>query len=422
MPDQQSLVAGYTFLRRAPPSFPRHSRRSADDPGGASPEHPRVALQGERAYTVAMSASPILTVVGARPNFMKAAPVHRAFEARGIPHAIVHTGQHYDAAMSKVFFEDLGMPEPAVYMGVGSGSHAVQTANIMTGFEQVCADYAPRMVLVVGDVNSTVAAALVAAKLQIPVGHVEAGLRSRDWAMPEEVNRAVTDVLSDILLTPSPDADANLLAEGKPADRIVCVGNVMIDTLLTHLERARALPVPEQHGLTPGEYAVLTLHRPSNVDDPAVLGPLVEVLLELSEKVPMVFPVHPRTRARLEAAGLSERLEAAASVTLLEPLGYLEFLSLTSRARLVLTDSGGLQEETTALGIPCLTLRENTERPITVSEGTNLVVGVDPDRIRAETLDILATGGKQGRTPDLWDGKASERIVDAVLAPLAARA
>lgn len=381
-----------------------------------------MALQGERAYTVAMSASPILTVVGARPNFMKAAPVHRAFEARGIPHAIVHTGQHYDAAMSKVFFEDLGMPEPAVYMGVGSGSHAVQTANIMTGFEQVCADYAPRMVLVVGDVNSTVAAALVAAKLQIPVGHVEAGLRSRDWAMPEEVNRAVTDVLSDILLTPSPDADANLLAEGKPADRIVCVGNVMIDTLLTHLERARALPVPEQHGLTPGEYAVLTLHRPSNVDDPAVLGPLVEVLLELSEKVPMVFPVHPRTRARLEAAGLSERLEAAASVTLLEPLGYLEFLSLTSRARLVLTDSGGLQEETTALGIPCLTLRENTERPITVSEGTNLVVGVDPDRIRAETLDILATGGKQGRTPDLWDGKASERIVDAVLAPLAARA
>ncbi|MEL6185772.1 MAG: UDP-N-acetylglucosamine 2-epimerase (non-hydrolyzing), partial [Myxococcota bacterium] len=269
---------------------------------------------------------------------------------------------------------------------------------------------------------STLAASLVAAKLHIPVGHVEAGLRSRDWAMPEEVNRAVTDVLSDLLLTPSPDADENLLAEGKPKDRIVCVGNVMIDTLLAHEARARALDVPGRIGVTAGGYAVLTMHRPSNVDEPDVLKRLVEVLVQISRDVPLVFPVHPRTRQRLEAAGLDAVLETEAGVHLLEPLGYLEFLSLTSRAKLVLTDSGGLQEETTALGIPCLTLRENTERPITESEGTNIVVGVDPVRIRAEVDVILKTGGKAGKVPALWDGKAGERIVDAVLAFLAARA
>lgn len=362
-----------------------------------------------------MSLAPVLTVVGARPNFMKAAPVHRAFEKLGVVHHIIHTGQHYDAAMSKVFFEDLGMPEPAVYMGVGSGSHAVQTAQVMMGFEKVCLDMSPSMVLVVGDVNSTLAASLVASKLQIPVGHIEAGLRSRDWTMPEEVNRAVTDVLSDLLLTPSPDADANLLAEGKGKDRIVCVGNVMIDTLVANLNRATTVDMPGRLGLTPSKYAVLTLHRPSNVDDPAVLGPLVDVLVEISEQLPLVFPVHPRTRKQLEHTGLAPRLDNADNVLLLEPLGYLEFLSLTSRAQLVLTDSGGLQEETTALGIPCLTLRENTERPITESEGTNVVVGVDPDRIRAEAQNVLTTGGKSGRVPALWDGRASERIAEAVL-------
>lgn len=368
-----------------------------------------------------MSSDPILTVVGARPNFMKAAPVHRAFEAKGVRHHIIHTGQHYDAAMSKVFFEDLGMPEPEVYMGVGSGSHAVQTAQVMMGFEKVCQDLSPRMVLVVGDVNSTLAASLVAAKLHIPVGHVEAGLRSRDWAMPEEVNRAVTDVLSDLLLTPSPDADENLIAEGKPKARIVCVGNVMIDTLLANRERALQLDVPGRLGVDPGAYAVLTLHRPSNVDETEVLEGLVDVLISVASDIPLVFPVHPRTRQRLEATGLGKRLEAAPNVHLLEPLGYLEFLSLTSRARLVLTDSGGLQEETTALGIPCLTLRENTERPITESEGTNIVVGVDPARIRAEVDGILATGGKAGQVPALWDGRAAHRIADAVLAFLEAR-
>lgn len=365
-----------------------------------------------------MSEAPILTVVGARPNFMKAAPVHRAFEGRGIRHEIVHTGQHYDAAMSKVFFDELGMPEPSVYMGVGSASHAVQTAEIMKGFEQVVLEKKPRMVLVVGDVNSTVAAALVAAKLQIPVGHVEAGLRSRDWAMPEEVNRAVVDVLSDLLLTPSADADSNLLAEGKPAERIVRVGNVMIDTLRSHLESARALDMPKQSGLT-GDYGILTLHRPSNVDESEVLARLVHWLLEQSERLPLVFPVHPRTRGRLQADGLWARLDAAPGIHLLEPLGYLQFLSFTSGAKVVLTDSGGLQEETTALGIPCLTLRENTERPITVDEGTNEVVGVDPAVIGPAFERILSGGGKQGRIPDLWDGRASERIVDAVEALLA---
>lgn len=363
--------------------------------------------------------APILTVVGARPNFMKAAPIHHAFVRRGVRHAIIHTGQHYDAAMSKVFFEDLGMPEPDAYLGVGSGSHAVQTAEVMKGFEPICLERAPRMVLVVGDVNSTVAAALVAAKLHIPVGHVEAGLRSRDWRMPEEVNRAVVDVLSDLLLTPSADADQNLRAEGKAAERIIRVGNVMIDTLRSHLDRARALRKSDLVG-GPGAYAVLTLHRPSNVDEPAVLGGLVEAVLDLSTRLPIAFPVHPRTRARLDAEGWLERLEEAPGVHLFEPLGYLDFASLVADAKLVLTDSGGLQEETTALGIPCLTLRENTERPVTVDEGTNVVVGTDPRRVAEEAARILSGGGKRGRIPALWDGRAADRIVDAVLRFLSA--
>lgn len=358
--------------------------------------------------------SPILTIVGARPNFMKAAPVHRAFEAKGIAHEIIHTGQHYDDVMSKVFFDDLGMPKPSVYLGVGSGSHATQTAAVMTGLEEVFIEKKPRMVNVVGDVNSTMAAAIVAAKLHIPVSHIEAGLRSRDWKMPEEVNRVVTDSLADLLLTPSPDGDENLLAEGKPREAIVCVGNVMIDTLFMNLPKAKAIDVPAKMGLEHGSYAMLTMHRPSNVDVQETFERILSALLDIQEKIPLVFPVHPRTRARMKAFELGQRFEKAENIHLIDPLGYLEFMSLTTRAKLVLTDSGGLQEETTALGIPCLTLRENTERPITVDEGTNIVVGTDDVRIREETWKILDGKGKAGRTPELWDGKTSERIVDAV--------
>ena len=357
----------------------------------------------------------ILTIVGARPNFMKAAPIHAACVAAGLDHHIIHTGQHYDAAMSKVFFEDLGMPEPAEYLGVGSASHAVQTATIMIGLEKVFAARKPDLVNVVGDVNSTMAAALVAAKLKIPVAHTEAGLRSGDWAMPEEVNRAVTDVLSNLLLTPSPDADDNLRAEGVAEERIVRVGNIMIDTLLSNLPRSRALKVHERYGVGAGEYAVLTMHRPSNVDIPEVFTRLLGALLDISERVPLVFPVHPRTKKRMAEHDLGARVEAAQNIHLIEPLGYLEFLGLMSAAKLVLTDSGGLQEETTALGIPCLTLRENTERPITAEQGTNVVVGTDDAFIRAEAAKILDGNGKTGTVPDQWDGKTGERIAAAFI-------
>lgn len=358
-------------------------------------------------------------MVGARPNFMKMAPLLAALRLRGTPQRLVHTGQHFDERMSGVFFEDLGLPRPDAFLGVGSGSHAEQTGRTMIALERAILEMSPRpsLVVVPGDVNSTVAAALVASKLGIPVAHVEAGLRSRDRSMPEELNRIVTDQLSDLLLTPSPDADENLLAEGIPPERIARVGNLMIDTLALHLPRARALGVPESLGLAPRNYAVVTLHRPSNVDDPAALARMLDALARIAAELPVVFPVHPRTRARLAdptLAGLAEKLR------LVEPFGYLEFLSLTSAARLVLTDSGGLQEESTALGVPCLTLRENTERPVTVVEGTNEVVGTDPQRIVAAALRALE-GGKAGRLPALWDGRAGERAADAILAFLAAR-
>jgi UDP-N-acetylglucosamine 2-epimerase (non-hydrolysing) len=345
---------------------------------------------------------------------MKVAPLMAALARRGATQALVHTGQHFDERMSGVFFEELGLPRPDVDLGVGSGSHGEQTGRIMIAFEGALARLPrPDAVVVPGDVNSTVAAALVAAKLRIPVAHLEAGLRSRDRTMPEELNRIVTDHLSDLLLTPSADADANLAAEGIPAARVARVGNLMIDTLLDHLPRARALGVPGRLGLAPGGYAVVTLHRPSNVDDGAALGGLLGALARLARELPVVFPVHPRTRARLAAPDLAA---AARALRLEEPLGYLDFLSLTSAARLVLTDSGGLQEETTALGVPCLTLRENTERPITVSEGTNQVVGTDPARIVDAALRALAGGGTAPRRPELWDGRAGERAAEAVLA------
>jgi len=355
----------------------------------------------------------IIHVVGARPNYMKIAPVMAAVGRRGFAtQRLVHTGQHYDASMSDVFFTDLGMPRPDIHLGVGSGSHAEQTAKVLTGFERVCLDERPDLVVVAGDVNSTMACAIDCAKLRIPCAHVEAGLRSYDLDMPEEVNRIVTDRLCEILLTPSPDGDENLLREGTDPARIFRVGNVMIDTLLAHLDRARATGSPERLGVRPGGYAVLTLHRPSNVDDPDVLGRLLGALSEVQGRLPIVFPVHPRTRKRMEEFGFGPRLAAMKDLRLCDPLGYLEFLGLTSQARLVLTDSGGLQEETTALGIPCLTLRENTERPITVTEGTNVVVGVDPARIVAEAARALDGGGRAGRKPELWDGHAADRIAD----------
>ena len=353
----------------------------------------------------------VLHIVGARPNFMKAAPIHKAIAGRGqLAQILVHTGQHYDVKMSDVFFTDLGMPAPDVYLGIGSGSHAEQTARTMIELEKVFLREKPDLVSVVGDVNSTLAGALVASKMGIRIAHVEAGLRSFDRSMPEEINRIVTDRLSDLLLTPSPDADVNLLKEGVEPARIHLVGNVMIDSLLASQARAEQLPTLAGLGLAPRGYAVCTLHRASNVDDPKVLSGLLSALAHVSTRVPVIFPVHPRTRKMLADQGLSGMLERSPGLRLVDPMGYLEFLALTSQARLILTDSGGLQEESTALGVPCLTLRENTERPITVEQGSNLVVGTDPVRIREEADRALDGKGKQGRVPALWDGRTAERI------------
>ncbi|MGB8930868.1 MAG: UDP-N-acetylglucosamine 2-epimerase (non-hydrolyzing) [Anaeromyxobacteraceae bacterium] len=353
----------------------------------------------------------IIHVVGARPNYMKIAPVMKAIgRARYATQKLVHTGQHYDFSMSDVFFTDLGMPVPDIHLGVGSGSHAEQTAKVLVGFEKVCQDEKPDLVVVAGDVNSTMACAIDCAKLRIPCAHVEAGLRSFDLDMPEEINRIVTDRICDLLLTPSSDGDENLRREGTPEGRIFRVGNVMIDTLVEHLPRAKATGSPAKVGVVPGGYAVLTLHRPSNVDDPATLGRLLDAIEAIQKRLPVVFPIHPRTRKRFSEFGVDGRVAGMKGLKLCDPLGYLEFLGLTSQAKLVLTDSGGLQEETTALGIPCLTLRENTERPVTVSEGTNTVVGTDTSRIIAEAVVALDGRGKGGRIPELWEGGASERI------------
>jgi UDP-N-acetylglucosamine 2-epimerase (non-hydrolysing) len=358
----------------------------------------------------------ILHVVGARPNFMKIAPVMKAVaRADFADQELVHTGQHYDVSMSDVFFSDLGMPMPGIHLGVGSGSHAEQTAKVMIGFERVCLELRPDVVVVAGDVNSTLACAIDCAKLAIPCAHVEAGLRSFDMTMPEEVNRVVTDRLCEILFTPSADADENLLREGTAPSRIFRVGNVMIDTLLAHLPKARATGALTKLGVEPGSYAVVTLHRPSNVDDRAVLSGLIDVLEEIQAQVPVVFPAHPRTRRRLEEFGFSARVAALLGLRLCDPLGYLEFLALTSHAAMVLTDSGGLQEETTALGIPCLTLRQNTERPVTITEGTNTLVGTDPSRIVAAARTAMDQRGRAPRPPPaLWDGRASERIAEVM--------
>ncbi|HEX6938346.1 MAG TPA: UDP-N-acetylglucosamine 2-epimerase (non-hydrolyzing) [Longimicrobiales bacterium] len=354
----------------------------------------------------------VVNIVGARPNLMKIAPLMEAMRrAPGIDPVLVHTGQHYDERMSDLFFRDLGIPAPDHHLGVGSGTHAQQTAQVMVKLEPLFEALRPDLVLVVGDVNSTLAAALVAAKLGIPIAHVEAGLRSFDRSMPEEVNRVVTDALSDYLFTTERAAGENLRREGIAEEKIFFVGNVMIDTLLRHRARAEALGMPARFGVRPGAYAAVTLHRPSNVDVPEVLAGLVQVIAELQERLPVVFPVHPRTRNRLAEAGLRDRLEALPNVRLTDPLGYLEFLGLIADARLVLTDSGGIQEETTILGVPCLTLRENTERPVTITDGTNRLAGTRPDRILALAAEALAAPPPDGRRPELWDGRAAERIV-----------
>lgn len=355
----------------------------------------------------------VICVVGARPNFMKIAPVMAALGEAGLLVRLVHTGQHYDVAMQQQFFEQLGIPWPDIDLEVGSASHAVQTAEIMRRFEPVLDEAQPRSVLVVGDINSTLACALVAAKKGIPVVHVEAGLRSYDRTMPEEINRVLTDQIAELLFTTETDAADNLQREGIESGRIHFVGNVMIDTLRNSLEKA----VPVAQTLAPFSdpaffldkgFAVLTLHRPSNVDIPWMLERLLRVLAELSEQLPLIFPVHPRTAESIEAAGLNGLFNS--NFLRLPPIGYLEMLGLMSAAKMVLTDSGGMQEETTALGIPCLTLRDNTERPITVTQGTNKVVGTHPARIREGFQNILLGRGSRGRIPEFWDGRAAQRI------------
>jgi UDP-N-acetylglucosamine 2-epimerase (non-hydrolysing) len=363
----------------------------------------------------------ILCVVGARPNFMKMAPIMAALAELQPPVEVklVHTGQHYDVAMNHQYFTALGIPDPDINLEVGSASHAVQTAEVMRKFEPALDQLQPSAVLVVGDVNSTIACALVAAKKGVPVIHVEAGLRSFDRAMPEEINRVLTDQISDLLFTTEESGQDNLLREGVAAHRIQFVGNVMIDTLVRNLPRAVPAAAIVAGAGRPGfadgpdAYAVLTLHRPSNVDDAAVLRTLLETASTIAARTPVIFPVHPRTRGMIEKAGLNYLVEGG-NILLLPPMGYLEMLGLMQQARVVLTDSGGIQEETTALGVPCITLRNNTERPITVDEGTNTIAGQDPARILAIYGELMAGGGKAGRVPRYWDGRAAVRIADAL--------
>ncbi|HEX4936803.1 MAG TPA: UDP-N-acetylglucosamine 2-epimerase (non-hydrolyzing) [Gemmatimonadaceae bacterium] len=360
-----------------------------------------------------------LVVAGARPNFMKVAPVLQSLARQGHQRVFVHTGQHYDASMSDAFFRDLGLPHPDFHLGVGSASHAKQTARVMEAFEPVLEESKPDWVVVVGDVNSTIACALVASKLTERLGcriaHVEAGLRSNDWAMPEEVNRVLTDRLSHLLLTPSRDAEPNLLREGIEPSRIVFVGNVMIDSLLHMLPKAEALDVPQRLGVGTGPYAIATLHRPSNVDHREQLETILSALAALSRELPVLLPLHPRTRERARAFGMESLL---AGLRVLEPLGYTEMLGLQARASVILTDSGGIQEESTVLGVPCVTLRESTERPVTVTEGTNRLAPwpLDTARILEVAHAALAEGRAPvgARAPEGWDGHAGERIVAAL--------
>ena len=381
----------------------------------------------------------IVSVVGARPNFMKIAPIIEQLKIKNknlkaeLKHVLVHTGQHYDEEMSKSFFEDLNLPKPDINLGVGSASHAVQTAKIMIEFEKVCLRERPDLIIVVGDVNSTIACALVASKLGIKIAHIEAGLRSFDRAMPEEINRVLTDAISDYLFTTCEDANENLRKEGIPEEKIYFVGNVMIDTLLRYKERAKKSNILEKLGLNKDlqvrSYALLTLHRPSNVDNRETFINILKALKNVSKKIPIIFPAHPRTQRQIKIFSLEKyfnfvNIESNScvnienSINLLDPLSYLDFLNLMANAKFVLTDSGGIQEETTILNIPCLTLRENTERPVTLKEGTNTIVGSNPEKIISKSMDILNGKKKIGRIPKLWDGKAAERIINILIEKL----
>ncbi len=354
----------------------------------------------------------VMLVCGARPNFMKISPIIQAIEKSGkLGYYLVHTGQHYDEKMSGAFFEELGIPHPHIDLGVGSGSHAEQTAKIMIEFEKICMLEKPDLVLVVGDVNSTMACTIVAKKLWVPVAHVEGGLRSHDMRMPEEINRMVTDAITDLFFTTDPDANENLRKEGVRESRIHFAGNVMLDTLRTNISRASESKILERLGLKSKEYAFLTMHRPSNVDDQSVLSGLIGAFEYIEKKIKLVFPAHPRTLGRLEAFGLMDRIRNMKNLVITEPLGYLDMLQVNKHSFFALTDSGGLQEETTVLGIPCITMRENTERPITVEIGTSELVGSDPEKIRNAVDRIMAGHWKKGSLPEGWDGKASERIV-----------
>lgn len=361
-------------------------------------------------------------IVGARPNFMKIAPILRAFKKYdSLQPTLIHTGQHYDASLSDVFFEELGISRPDIALGIGSGSHGQQTADILVAIENVLVEAEKKgegfdRMIVVGDVNSTMAATIAAAKLLIPVAHVEAGLRSFDRTMPEEINRMLTDSICDMLLASEPDGVVNLKNEGHEDSMIHLVGNVMIDTLLNQVERAKESDILGQLSLQPGQYGVVTLHRPANVDDKEVLDSLLKVLIDISTDLPLVFPVHPRTKSRLEAFGLMEKLESAENISCLGPAGYNDFLCLTSQAKVIVTDSGGLQEESTALGVPCLTMRPNTERPITVTEGTSTLVGSDAAKLKFHLTEVIEGTYKSSRCPELWDGKAAERIAEILAA------
>jgi len=349
----------------------------------------------------------VISVAGARPNFMKVAPLARALEDyEGVRHRLVHTGQHYDRNMSELFFDELGIPRPWRNLEVGSSSHAVQTAEIMVRFDAILAEDPPDVVVVVGDVNSTIACSLAAVKRGIPVAHVEAGLRSFDRSMPEEVNRILTDAIADVLFVTEPSGLENLRREGVDDERVFLTGNVMIDTLLQAREKARRSDILERLGLEERAYGVVTLHRPSNVDDPAVLSGILEALADVGARLPLVFPVHPRTRSRVEKLGGPSRT----GLILTDPLGYIDFLRLMESARLILSDSGGIQEESCILGVPCLTLRDNTERPVTVETGLNRLVGSKPAAIRRAAFDLLESDAPPPEVPDLWDGRAAVRI------------
>ncbi len=359
----------------------------------------------------------IISVVGARPNFMKVAPLHKAFlkHQDRIRHLIVHTGQHYDEVMSKVFFDDLELPKPDFYLGIGSGSHAQQTAKIMVEFERVLEEVRPDFVIVVGDVNSTVACSLVAVKMGIPVAHVEAGLRSFDRSMPEEINRLLTDAIAECLFVTEPAGVKNLKREGVEDAKIFLVGNVMVDSLMQYRAKARSSQSLTLYGVERRKFTLVTLHRPSNVDTAEGLAKILTIFERIATHSPIVFPVHPRTKKMLAQFGLAPRAEAISQLRMTEPIGYLHFLNLLDNAQLVLTDSGGIQEETTCLGVPCLTLRENTERPITCEMGTNSLCGLDVDLIVQRSFEAFDGKSKPGRVPELWDGKTADRIVEIML-------